>query len=752
MSNADFDSQDLSGPSVLDGDYLTMLSSSDKLMSGEYEAIERLQAELDLFDDPNRTEEIVEQMAVENHLDLIEEEVCSYGGDVTGMKDGLVLESQLIDEASVQPQLLTDSQIKLETIDLDEDEIVTLKQSQSHSQSEMLSVSSSSAIKRSAPQNLHGNQQSKKPLLTKVMVNTLPSTSTGRSTQQILLNVPIGQRPQLGSTRTITLTQARQMGLLTPGCRLQPVTSNPSTTQNKNMVVNKISGTMKKGTAGTLKSSVPTKILPAPTLITTKSPMMQQQKIFIRQGGVFKQGTLVSTSNGANQVIRLPSIVSQSSSPVSTIQHIRLPTVNASTSLQQVRMPVVTSGIQQVIPNKQVQYIRLVPTTATSSLGSSTVSVVTTTTATSLPKQPQIVTLSTSAPKSNVKTTTTVAKTSTASNQQPVTNQIKVFTASPHTATSSQQRPILPASKPSTSTSVESKKPSSSNIPSINSSSSKQVSTPSKVTIKEELLIDDTIPVKKEDKKENNLITPTVPKIGRPSTSTALVLSETKPKSTSDVNKTKKPCNCTRSQCLKLYCDCFANGEFCYQCNCNSCYNNIEHEEDRAQAIRSVLDRNPNAFRPKIKSFVGQAERQHTKGCNCKRSGCLKNYCECFEARIACSQNCKCIGCRNMEDDSHTSFGDHPGSLSVDNLKSRTKSANFVTSFGSMQAANAIPSQPFKFFTNDVVQATCRCLLARGMEAKKLNAGAEECQRIIIEEFGQCLVKIMDLASEKSFL
>lgn len=749
MSNADFDSQDLSGPSVLDGDYLTILSSSEKLMSGEYEAIERLQAELDLFDDPNRTEEIVEQMAVENHLDLIEEEVCSYSSDVAGIKNEIVLENELIDETN-QP-LLTESQIKLETIDLD-DEIVTLKQSQSHSQSEVLSVGNSSAIKRSAPQTLHGNQQSKKPLLTKVMVNTLPSTSTGRSTQQILLNVPIGQRPQLGSTRTITLTQARQMGLIAPGCRLQPVTSNPSTTQNKNMVVNKISGTIKKGTTGTLKSSGPTKILPAPTLITTKNPMMQQQKIFIRQGSLYKQGTLVSTSNGANQVIRLPSIVSQSSSPVSTLQHIRLPTVNASTvaGLQQVRMPV-TSGIQQVLPNKQVQYIRLVPTTATN-LVSSTVSVVTTTTATAIPKQPQIVTLSTSTPKSNIKTTT-VAKSSTANNQQPVTNHIKVFTASSHTVTSSQQRPILPASKPSTSSSVETKKPSSStssSIPSINTTSSKQVSI-SKVTNREDI-IDDIIPLKKEDKKETNLTTPTLPKIGRPSTSAALVLSETKPKTPSDVNKTKKPCNCTRSQCLKLYCDCFANGEFCYQCNCNSCSNNMEHEEERAQAIRSVLDRNPNAFRPKIKSFVGQAERQHTKGCNCKRSGCLKNYCECFEARIACSQNCKCIGCRNMEDDSHTSFGDHPGSLSVENLKTRTKSANFVTSFGSMQAANAIPSQPFKFFTNDVVQATCRCLLARGMEAKKLNAGAEECQRIIIEEFGQCLVKIMDLASEKSFL
>jgi len=56
---------------------------------------------------------------------------------------------------------------------------------------------------------------------------------------------------------------------------------------------------------------------------------------------------------------------------------------------------------------------------------------VSTTTTTSLPKQHQIVTLSTSTQKSNVKTTT-VAKTSTASNQQPVTNQVRVLTASPH--------------------------------------------------------------------------------------------------------------------------------------------------------------------------------------------------------------------------------------------------------------------------------------------------------------------------------
>ena len=43
----------------------------------------------------------------------------------------------------------------------------------------------------------------------------------------------------------------------------------------------------------------------------------------------------------------------------------------------------------------------------------------------------------------------------------------------------------------------------------------------------------------------------------------------------------KKPCNCTKSMCLKLYCDCFANGEFCNGCNCQNCHNNIQHESER---------------------------------------------------------------------------------------------------------------------------------------------------------------------------
>lgn len=102
---------------------------------------------------------------------------------------------------------------------------------------------------------------------------------------------------------------------------------------------------------------------------------------------------------------------------------------------------------------------------------------------------------------------------------------------------------------------------------------------------------------------------------------------------------------------MKLYCDCFANGEFCSGCNCLSCCNNLEHEELRQKAIRLCLDRNPNAFHPKIgQSNHGDIERRHTKGCCCKRSGCLKNYCECYEAKILCSDKCKCVGCKNFEE------------------------------------------------------------------------------------------------------
>lgn len=37
---------------------------------------------------------------------------------------------------------------------------------------------------------------------------------------------------------------------------------------------------------------------------------------------------------------------------------------------------------------------------------------------------------------------------------------------------------------------------------------------------------------------------------------------------------------------LRRYCDCFASGDFCNNCNCNNCCNNLRHEIERFKAIK----------------------------------------------------------------------------------------------------------------------------------------------------------------------
>ncbi|KDO26415.1 hypothetical protein SPRG_08218 [Saprolegnia parasitica CBS 223.65] len=112
--------------------------------------------------------------------------------------------------------------------------------------------------------------------------------------------------------------------------------------------------------------------------------------------------------------------------------------------------------------------------------------------------------------------------------------------------------------------------------------------------------------------------------------------------------KKRNPCNCKKSKCLKLYCECFASGGFCDEsCKCVGCANTPSSEPLRTDAINATLERNPNAFQPKIKKEVA-ATPTHHNGCHCKKSFCQKKYCECFQAGVPCGDNCKCIDCKNQ--------------------------------------------------------------------------------------------------------
>ncbi|RMC13705.1 hypothetical protein DUI87_08783 [Hirundo rustica rustica] len=204
------------------------------------------------------------------------------------------------------------------------------------------------------------------------------------------------------------------------------------------------------------------------------------------------------------------------------------------------------------------------------------------------------------------------------------------------------------------------------------------------------------------------------------------------------------------------YCDCFANGEFCNNCNCTNCYNNLDHENDRQKAIKACLDRNPEAFKPKIgKGKEGESDRRHSKGCNCKRSGCLKNYCECYEAKIMCSSICKCIGCKNFEESPERKTLMHLADAAEVRVQQQTAAKTKLSSQISDLLTRPAPALssgggklPFTFVTKEVADATCECLLAQAEQAEKTGKSKAAAERMILEEFGRCLMRVISSAGK----
>ena len=91
-------------------------------------------------------------------------------------------------------------------------------------------------------------------------------------------------------------------------------------------------------------------------------------------------------------------------------------------------------------------------------------------------------------------------------------------------------------------------------------------------------------------------------------------------------------CSCSRSRCLKLYCQCFRKGLVCGpECKCQDCENTVQNQ-DKIRELRE----------PKVSRL-----QEEDSCCNCKMSFCEKSYCVCARSGKGCSAKCRCFNCKN---------------------------------------------------------------------------------------------------------
>ena len=136
------------------------------------------------------------------------------------------------------------------------------------------------------------------------------------------------------------------------------------------------------------------------------------------------------------------------------------------------------------------------------------------------------------------------------------------------------------------------------------------------------------------------------------------------------IKRSALTCTCKKSQCLKLYCHCFAASTTCGDsCSCADCRNTVASASDIMKARDRSFHRKTSPLVADIRDYRGVARiaspllldhgshshyqanerpyRGKTIACKCRKSLCLKKYCECFSGSLFCSPTCRCMDCKN---------------------------------------------------------------------------------------------------------
>jgi hypothetical protein len=103
--------------------------------------------------------------------------------------------------------------------------------------------------------------------------------------------------------------------------------------------------------------------------------------------------------------------------------------------------------------------------------------------------------------------------------------------------------------------------------------------------------------------------------------------SDIKESENNNITSEKLCCNCTKTKCVKKYCECYSNNRFCRNCHCVDCMNIPENNSACENGKESL-----------------ETEKVL---CTCAKSNCTKKYCECYKSNQKCTYKCRCVNCKN---------------------------------------------------------------------------------------------------------
>ncbi|XP_055321855.1 uncharacterized protein LOC129577963 [Sitodiplosis mosellana] len=140
--------------------------------------------------------------------------------------------------------------------------------------------------------------------------------------------------------------------------------------------------------------------------------------------------------------------------------------------------------------------------------------------------------------------------------------------------------------------------------------------------------------------------------------------------------------------------------------------------------IRVLVQRQRIHFHSsKMSSMANGTSKEKLAFCKCKRSACVRNYCQCYDQKRVCGPACRCFNCQNRFSTSTTN-------------EEMAKSNNSKYNSSQMdQSSSSNGRGNRKLFENDAYESFAQSLFSTAKSCHQAGSSTQATQRKLLETF-----------------